>query len=152
MSHGNWCLQGHLIFLPSLLVPAYNQVLHNRSVSFSQQSSSKGAACAHPHTGFAHCFECRHIAHRPHAAQATGGRLAHLYVMGPFYWCSSIPGSAGSQAGLYYSTVSTPKSSAGNFICPIHYWLTGKMSQHHLYSPLHFLQKRVALILHEYAN
>lgn len=62
--------------------------------------------------------------------------------MEPFSSCFNVPGSAGSQAALHYSTVSIPKFSVGNFICPIPCWLTGKMSEHHLSSPLHFLQKR----------
>lgn len=150
MSHSNWCcLQGHFIFLPSLLVPAYSQVLHNHSVSFSQQSSAKGLPDAHSHAGFACCFEFRYVAHRSRAAQGAGGRLACLYAMGPFSSCFKMPGSAGSQAGLYYSTVSTPKSTVGNFIFLIHCWLTSKISEHHLSFPLHF---RVALIVHGHAN
>lgn len=51
MSHGSCCcLQGRFMFLPSLLVPAYNRVLHSHSVSFSQLSSSRGAEwCMYTH-------------------------------------------------------------------------------------------------------
>lgn len=45
---------------------------------------------------------------------------------GAFLPCSNMPGSADSQAELYYSTVSTLKSSVGNFICLIYCCLPAK--------------------------